>query len=483
MATGFFNTFLGQTKVADAPSGTQTGWFTGWFSGKRQLHLSQEPPARHDAADRSPKDREDLRNPEVAEDNAVANMRQELERMRCALVDAERRMEEWKSKEKAGRDYTREIEGRLDKTKRRLEAKEDALKECDARLEDSHHAYNNLAAQSRSRTAALEETIRQRDQDARVTRAEMADVKTRLESASKLLESRTQELKGAQPFLTKTDTLSGADIIALVQSLNTDIFQLSAYMADSFPMSESVLLDGGDHMAVHENAQLHVGMRLKDALVTLAHAEDPTILQTALQCCLARVSSRLITNWTVDNSFCDMDVLYERVRDQESQAVAGRWRALTRRHLHDMSAEGKDLVPLVRSHICDGLTDILLSAKCQRSRPDIENDLNKFGDRIEAIINASLYLKHVLGEQVTSSDLKIISVEGGESFDPTCMDDAEGPGGEVPLPEVKEIVLCTTELGLRREAKVDKGDQSTVDIQILLKPMVALETQVFSRDL
>ena len=148
-----------------------------------------------------------------------------------------------------------------------------------------------------------------------------------------------------------------------------------------------------------------------------------------------------------------------------------------------MSTGGKDFVPVARSHICNGLTDILLSAKCQLSRPDIDIELNKFGDRIEAIIKASLYLKQVLGEQVTSSDMKIISLEGGENFDPNFMDDAEGPGGEVPLPEVKEIVLCTTELGLRREAKVDKAGQSAMDITVLLKPKVVLETQVFGRDL
>lgn len=149
---------------------------------------------------------------------------------------------------------------------------------------------------------------------------------------------------------------------------------------------------------------------------------------------------------------------------------------MTRRGLHQMVADGKNWSVELRGHLCGDLADILLSANCQLDRPQIYAELNKYGDRIEAVINAALELKHVIGEHVISSVLDIVFCKDGLAFDPRLMDDAEGHGGVASI-TTNAVVLCTTELGLSGEVKIVKGGQSMMDAALLLKPKVLLETR------
>lgn len=162
---------------------------------------------------------------------------------------------------------------------------------------------------------------------------------------------------------------------------------------------------------------------------------------------------------------------------KESQAVAGRWRALTLRHLHQMTPLGTDWALKMQGLICNDLVDVMLSAKCKLNRSQISSELDKYAEKINIIINAALHLKRVLGEHVISSDLDVVNFKGGEIFDPSLMDASGGQGFSLSMQE-KVAVLCTTELGLRREVKGFENGREIMDVKILLKPKVVLETDI-----
>ncbi|KZP25915.1 hypothetical protein FIBSPDRAFT_732978 [Athelia psychrophila] len=315
-----------------------------------------------------------------------------------------------------------------------------------------------------------------REGEAKVLRAELTSVRAQLESTLKLLDDRTRELKGAQPFLTKTDSLSGAEAIGLVQALNADIFQLAAFMSDSFQASTKKTPANEDPKGAHHHRMKdHLGDQLIVSLTSWPHTDDPTVLQMALQCYLAKMSRDITSSWTFDGSSSVLVRLYEQVRNAEDQAVAGRWRALSRSHLRHLSAGGNDALPRIRKFICGGLADILISAKCQISPLGAAEALTgRFGDRIYAIIDAALSIHRIFGEEITSGDFQIVTWQGGVVFDPKLMEDT---ASDDPSYGEKSIVLCTTEMGLIKESREVKGGQrATETVTTLLKPKVALES-------
>ncbi|KZP05600.1 hypothetical protein FIBSPDRAFT_842868 [Athelia psychrophila] len=313
-----------------------------------------------------------------------------------------------------------------------------------------------------------------REEEAKVLRAETASVKAQLESALKQLEDRTRELKGMQPFLTKADSLSAPEAIGLVQALNADIFQLAAFMSDSFEAATTETPAetpaDEDSKGAHRIKGL-LGDQLMASLTSWPHTDDPTVLQMALQCYLVQMSRRITSDWTFDGSSPVLSKLYEQIHNSEDQAVAGRWRALSRSHLRHLRTGGNDALPGIRKFICGGLADILISAKCQPSPLGVvEALIGKFGDRIYAIIDAALNISRILGEEITSDDFEIVTCQAGVTFDPSWMEDDASDGLE------KSIVLCTTEMGLSRESREVKGGQIAEVITLLLKPKVALES-------
>ena len=114
---------------------------------------------------------------------------------------------------------------------------------------------------------------------------------------TKILDERTAELKGAQAFLTTADQHSGADIIKMAESLNAEIFQASAMMAELLvdaPVVEDSV-QHRQHMQRYkkylEHGQKEIGSQLFDHLATKSGEIriDPLPLQLAFQA--------LFTSW------------------------------------------------------------------------------------------------------------------------------------------------------------------------------------------
>ncbi|KZP05602.1 hypothetical protein FIBSPDRAFT_842873 [Athelia psychrophila] len=242
-------------------------------------------------------------------------------------------------------------------------------------------------------------------------------------------------------------------------------------MSDSF---EAATTETPADEEVHHRIKGHLGDQLMVSLTSWPHTDDPTVLQMALQCYLVQMSREITSSWTFDEKSAVLSKLYERLRNSEDQAVAGHWRALSRSHLRHLNTGAKDALPHIRKIVCSGLADVLISAKCQINPSGVIEALTgKFGDRIYAIIDAALNINRILGEEITSGDFDIVTWQGGVKFDPTAMEDAASDDGSY---DEKSIVLCTTEMGLRRESWEVKGGQRAQEITLLLKPKVALES-------
>jgi len=124
------------------------------------------------------------------------------------------------------------------------------------------------------------------------------------EKTRQLLEARTMELSGAQRFLTQTDSLSGAEAIALAESLNAEILQAAAYIADSLQCSHRQLQVNAETMWREDSYRR--GSRLLGEAMLLALRSsrrqndsnlDPTLVQIALQISLVHCCTNVVASW------------------------------------------------------------------------------------------------------------------------------------------------------------------------------------------
>jgi len=118
-----------------------------------------------------------------------------------------------------------------------------------------------------------------------------------------LLKTRTLELSGAQAFLSKADTLSGAEVIAMVEAYNQEVLQAAAFMADSFTFEKSEESEESEEMqeATREASRI-LGRTFVNHLKSAGHGEDPTLVQIALQACIHSFCRRIIAARHFDRS-------------------------------------------------------------------------------------------------------------------------------------------------------------------------------------
>jgi hypothetical protein len=159
-------------------------------------------------------------------------------------------------------------------------------------LETEHRHYGELVESTRrhgERMQAAKEELRI---------AEAHHMQTR-----HLLEERTTELAGAQRFLTQTDSLSGADAIALAESLNAEILQAAAYMADSLEFSYSQTPSNIEQK--NRRVPYILGESIMQVLESRrgqdATGLDPTPVQIALQVAMVYCSTKIIDLWVQDD--------------------------------------------------------------------------------------------------------------------------------------------------------------------------------------
>ena len=142
-----------------------------------------------------------------------------------------------------------------------------------------------------SKIRELERKVLQQDENIRNLEQKLRISEEQRSQTTKILDERTAELKGAQTFLTTADQHSGADIIKMAESLNAEIFQASAMMAELLvdaPVVEDSV-QRREYMQRYkkflEHGRKEIGSQLFDHLATKSREIriDPLPLQLAFQ--------------------------------------------------------------------------------------------------------------------------------------------------------------------------------------------------------
>ncbi|KAJ2921298.1 hypothetical protein H1R20_g15795, partial [Candolleomyces eurysporus] len=413
------------------------------------------------------------------------------------------------------------VESQLEKAKAKIQSLKKKLEEMEGHAYHYQRAYQQERVQHHrtySQSKALEmecnagrKHIHMQDEELKAVRNELGAVKQQLSDAVNLSEVRGKELKGAQVFLTKADTLSVTDVVQKVNALNEEIFQMAAFLGEVLVYE---VLEPDANRQEHRQAAINSTYEsarhtLGDTLAsTLAHESvnepkeqsNPLLVQIVMQIALTNWCGNFGRRWTsyqrVDNESAteakegqtkesgsksgiskqlDHDrfiaELYDNIRDHEDQAVAGRWRSLTKAHL-PFSTTGWDHSLMLA--ICSIMSVAGWATRSTEEVAQIEK-------RLSSIFKPLLDLRKATGEDVTSADLEISFIQPGQSFDPAYMEDeyADGRSSSKSKKSAPEAVISTSGLGLQRlVVKRPKAGGVQRQLEILSMPKVVLEKTI-----
>jgi DNA repair exonuclease SbcCD ATPase subunit len=165
-------------------------------------------------------------------------------------------------------------------------------------------ALKSRIAQEEGQTSGLRQQLTRSETEMQIVSNELAQTKTRHSQTTALLDTRTLELKGAQAFLTKADSMSGADVVRMVEGLDAEILQTAAFIADHFIFEEKRDVTEEVQAAIERLVEL-LGPTIVDLLGTTEHAHDPTLIQLACQASMAVYSRWIILAWDFDDNNYD----------------------------------------------------------------------------------------------------------------------------------------------------------------------------------
>lgn len=138
-----------------------------------------------------------------------------------------------------------------------------------------------------------------RESEKKALKNELQALQIKFNDQTTLLNDRTRELRGAQAFLSTADTLSGAEVIRLVDELNQEIMQTAAFISDSFDFARKPEHRDEIKEASARTGEL-IGPAMTSLLGTVQHGEDPLLIQIALQAATVEFSRWIIMTWDFD---------------------------------------------------------------------------------------------------------------------------------------------------------------------------------------
>ncbi|KAG6819897.1 hypothetical protein H0H93_007610 [Arthromyces matolae] len=292
------------------------------------------------------------------------------------------------------------------------------------------------------------------------------------------LAEKTQELESAHLFINQADQLSCADIVSLANSLNAEILQCAALIADT------IVYNLPRQCTVHDmDGELWAAYMIGDGLTkalkkqrSLPEGEiDPTSLQLALQICLVYCSNTILNSWTLC-SYGDwndgfLNTFYAQIWRKENQTVAGRWRSIAQAH----GCQG-DGLKRSQDLFSQAVQSVLTVAGSNNVNP-----LEKY-QGLSVIVDLSLRLRAAIGQQFTSVDIFPLTSTPGDLFDPSIMEDTyaeeERKDGHKEI-DARGYVVGSTGLGLFCKTKTCGGG---VMQKLMLKPKVVLNTTLAETD-
>jgi hypothetical protein len=214
-----------------------------------------------------------------------------------------------------------------DALSRRMEELNKALKV----LKDQNGELNRRLGQSQGQMDGLKQQLGRRETETKIIANELAQIKVKHSQTIDLLDIRTSELRGAQAFLTKADSMSGADVVRMLGSLDADILQTAAFMADHFVFEER-------HDVTEEVQKAIVrlggslGPKIMGLLGQTEHVDDPTLIQLACQATTTAYCRRIVMAWHFGDPNYDQflrNIFTTLQKAGELTIVGETWTALT----------------------------------------------------------------------------------------------------------------------------------------------------------
>ncbi|KAL0573589.1 hypothetical protein V5O48_008366 [Marasmius crinis-equi] len=360
-----------------------------------------------------------------------------------------------------------ELEKKNKRLKNKLEASEEEREGLNQKLEKERREHKQLRMRYESKAAEYQQN------------------ECMLASNRQLLEQRTQELQSAQSYLNPARVYSGAELIHLAESVNTEILNAAASIVDNVEISppdtagvidlnipyvsdelRSIL--GDDVLGALEIAR---SKRLEDTL--------RAILQSAMQAVIVFHLAHMVNAWSLgDHTQSNLlQGIYREIRKNVAlPTVAGRWRVMTKAQSKYTSyaatqrTVGQFLTQTIVSVL--SLVDSNLGQRLDGDRPLRETIDGRIGD----LLLCAGQLDRALGETV-DEDWGVFFAFPGEGFSPDSMEDTyAAPNARAcPVP-TPAAVFCTTDLGLMK-ATWDKSSGSE-HRQVMLKAKVVLQKTI-----
>ena len=103
------------------------------------------------------------------------------------------------------------------------------------------------------------------------------------------------------------------------------------------------------------------------------------------------------------------------------------------------------------------------------------NQKNLFEEQFPPIFNAIRDLRKALGQDITSIDIEVVTIDPGTTFDSAFMDNG---WPALTKENTLEIVVGTTSLGLKKVITSTEGDSLAPNSDVICRPKVILERTV-----
>ncbi|KAJ3714824.1 hypothetical protein F5878DRAFT_533849 [Lentinula raphanica] len=297
---------------------------------------------------------------------------------------------------------------------------------------------------------------------------------------------RSAELKVAQAFLPKPDRYAGADVLKMIETLNSEIFQTASIMADVYspelqgPGTE-VAGDPAREHAAFVNTEVILGASMAKMLQTFNHQEENILLQIAFQASMCAFAEWMMTSWCYQERDSGVELVfqetYEQLRESEEQPVSARWRILTRKYVRQLYPTVSQ--PDLAYHFISACANILIISGLHESEERLMERLaDRFSDRFTLIVERAVHFNEVIGDDITSCEFLPIYCMPDVAFDPSTMENDTDNGSAMGSPEAMFVqsenkILCTTDLGLLRAEKV-QGKERTWHQTVMLKPKIVM---------
>jgi len=227
-----------------------------------------------------------------------------------AKVDAEN--ERRRLADNAEREF-RKMKEQLQSQKAMRQQLENAKRDIEIRFDSAQKQNQNLLLQKRQLENAKWEVETERDN----TNRKSQSLTKELNQKQLLLDGRTEELRGAQAFLTTADQYAVADVIRLVEHLNAEIMQVAAAMVDELGVEmikNAGPLDKGREVVMRVERILGVALT---KLLRKSGDHLSILVQTGFQTSMISYTRKIVSSWSSDAAGIEdiLSKIYAQVRE------------------------------------------------------------------------------------------------------------------------------------------------------------------------